>query len=149
MSSNEEAFEEYKAGLKQLDKSGITEAYECKNIIYDKFEDVLRKLCSDGFPTNNYFDLCAYYLLEFETIVKERDIKDTPLKELVAESLEKKKTAKEPKVSKKGNKNENPNDGYNKLKTSFINEPMEKNMKIANAKVIIPKEKVKLQFLKV
>jgi hypothetical protein len=45
--------------------------------------DVLRKLCADGLPTVNYFELCAFYLLEYEKLMKDNNIRTKSLKELV------------------------------------------------------------------
>lgn len=93
-------------------------------------------MCSEGLPTNNYFDLCAYYLLEFETVMKERNIKDKPLKELVEESLKKEKKPTN------NNNTKTSNDKYTKLKENYAEDPLEKNLKTTNANNVIPKTKV-------
>jgi hypothetical protein len=45
--------------------------------------DVLRKLCLDGLPTQNYYELCAVYLLEYDKKINEKNIRTKALKELV------------------------------------------------------------------
>ena len=36
--------------------------------IYLYFLDTIRKLCENGLPTEQYFDLCAKYILEYDLI---------------------------------------------------------------------------------
>jgi len=81
-------------------------------------KDVLRRLCSDGFPTNNYFDLCAYYLLEYETIIKNKEIRDKPLKDLVEESNFKEKEIEEKQNA--SNKRYNIKTELENKKNSFV-----------------------------
>ncbi len=106
--------------------------------------DVLRKLLTDGFPQNNYFELCAYYLLDFETIMKNNTIRDKPLKDLIEESL-----VKESKDVNKiiiNNPNNNPNNNANNNVKSNNpnnpNEPMENKIKSVNASTVVPKARV-------
>ena len=39
-------------------------------IKYITILDTIRKLCEDGLPVDQYFDLCANYILEYELIRK-------------------------------------------------------------------------------
>jgi DNA-binding protein H-NS len=94
---------------------------------------------------NNYFDLCAVYLLEFETIMKERDISSKPLKKLIEEQQA--KISEQNKI--KQNINEN---GLNRQIKSkevgprVINRAVEKNVKHISNKLnaAIPENKVNL-----
>jgi len=43
----------------------------------------LKKLCSEGLPDSDYFNLCAKYLTDFEQILKNKDYRKKSLKELV------------------------------------------------------------------
>jgi hypothetical protein len=45
--------------------------------------DVVRKLCNDGLPSTNYFELCALYLLEYEKLLKENNIRNKSIKQLI------------------------------------------------------------------
>ena len=47
------------------------------NVLIISSLDVLRKLCLDGLPTQNHYELCAVYLLEYD-----KKIRTKPLKEL-------------------------------------------------------------------
>ena len=38
--------------------------------------DVLRKLCLDGLPTQNYYELCAVYLLEYDKKIRIKALKE-------------------------------------------------------------------------
>ena len=46
-------------------------------------KDVLKKLCSDGLPKKNCFELCASYMIEFEHKMKQNSTKDKSLKEMI------------------------------------------------------------------
>jgi hypothetical protein len=91
--------------------------------------DVLRKLCHDGLPTNNYFDLCSVYLLEFENMMKDNEIKNKPLKQLVFETQEKQTTLNTGKPRK----------------SPSINKPIENSLSKIAPINIIPKTKVNLK----
>jgi hypothetical protein len=90
----------YTEGLNKLQESGINDGYECMHIIL--IVDVLRKLCSDGLPTQNYFELCANYLLEYENLLKENKLRNRKLKDLVeitsAKPIKKKIENKQPRI---------------------------------------------------
>jgi hypothetical protein len=90
----------------------------------------LRKICIDNPPiNNNIFDLCAYYLLQYETTKKENEIIKKSLKALVEEN------------QNGGNSNSNNDikDGLN------INSGIEKALKELNAENYIPKNKIALK----
>ena len=59
-----------------LEQSGIISAYECITIFLNfninRYIDAARKLCSEGLPTSNFFELCSEYILEYETIHNEK-----------------------------------------------------------------------------
>jgi hypothetical protein len=79
-------------------------------------------------PLNNsIFDLCAYYLLQYETAKKEKEIKSKTLKTLVEENL--------------NGGNNNPNNENNK-EVLGINIGIEKALKELNSQSYIPKNKI-------
>lgn len=47
---------------------------------------MLKRLCVDGLPSKNYYELCAVYLLEYEKIVKDKKTRNSELKDLVRKS---------------------------------------------------------------
>lgn len=49
----------------------------------------MKKLCSEGLPEQNYFNLCAAYLTEFENKLKSKNIKSKTLKELIQDDQKK------------------------------------------------------------
>ena len=51
--------------LNTLESSGITDAYEY----------VIRKLIEDNFPRNQVYEKCARYLLEYQKLLLESNIK--------------------------------------------------------------------------
>ena len=83
--------------------------------------------------------------------MKERDIRDKSLKELIEESERKEKETG--KINKKKDNDENLHNNdinknsYKKLKDNFISESLENNLKVTNADIVIPKTKVKKNLL--
>lgn len=43
----------------------------------------MKKLCNEGLPETDYFNLCAKYLTEFENKIKKQNYKNKSLKELI------------------------------------------------------------------
>lgn len=88
--------------------------------------------------------MCAVYLLEFETIMKERDISSTPLKKLIEEQQA--KISEQNKIKK----NISTENSLNKkvkskeLGASVVNRAVEKNVKNISNRLnnAIPQNKV-------
>ena len=98
--------------------------------VFNFNSDVLRKLCAETVTNNNIFDNCAYYLLQYETMMKEYDIKNKSLKKLVEESQI--RTTQNGKNILKTKQNEEIN----------INSGIEKALKKLSRENYLPKNKI-------
>ena len=98
----------------------------------------MRKLCGDGLPTTNYFSLCSVYLLEYEKILKESEIRNKPLRDLVMESHLK----NEKKLEDSFKKIEKVSSSLQENNYISPTETMEKSLEKVNAEIVIPKNKV-------
>jgi uncharacterized membrane-anchored protein YhcB (DUF1043 family) len=66
----------------------------------------LRKLCNDGLPSTGYFELCALYLLEYEKLLKDNNVRNKTIKQLIMDD-EKDKTRRKIKDESKSYSQEN------------------------------------------